>query len=54
MNMFINVVCFIGGIGIVGVFVFQDFGVKDDFVKQGKVVIDFGMYWFKGQILGSG
>ncbi|WP_454140900.1 glutathione-independent formaldehyde dehydrogenase [Microbacterium lacticum] len=54
LNMLINSVRFTGGIGTVGVFVPQDPGGKDDLAKQGKVAIDFGTHWFKGQTMGSG
>ncbi|WP_454167957.1 zinc-binding dehydrogenase [Microbacterium lacticum] len=54
LNMLINSVRFTGGIGTVGVFVPQDPGGKDDLAKQGKVAIDFGTHWFKGQTMGNG
>lgn len=35
-------------------FVPQDPGGKDDLAKQGKVAVDFGTHWFKGQTIGNG
>jgi glutathione-independent formaldehyde dehydrogenase len=45
---------FTGGIGVVGVYVPQDPGGPDDLAKQGQVAFDFGMFWFKGQSMGTG
>lgn len=38
-----------GGIGVVGVFVPEDPGARNDLAKQGKMAFDFGTFWFKGQ-----
>jgi glutathione-independent formaldehyde dehydrogenase len=54
LNNLVNSVRFTGGIGVVGVFVPQDPGAPDDLEKEGKVVFDFGMFWFKGQKMGTG
>ena len=43
-----------GGIGVVGVFIPEDPGAKDDLAKEGKMAFDFGMFWFKGQKIGTG
>ncbi len=43
-----------GGIGVVGVFVPQDPGAKDELAKEGKMRFDFGAFWFKGQRIGTG
>jgi glutathione-independent formaldehyde dehydrogenase len=32
----------------------EDPGGPDEFEKQGKLVFDFGMMWFKGQHMGTG
>ena len=32
----------------------QDPGAADELAKQGKIAFDFGMFWFKGQHIGSG
>jgi glutathione-independent formaldehyde dehydrogenase len=54
LNNLVNSVRFTGGIGVVGVFVPQDPGSPDDLEKEGKVAFDFGMFWFKGQTMGTG
>jgi threonine dehydrogenase-like Zn-dependent dehydrogenase len=54
LNRLVDSVRFTGGIGVVGVFVPQDPGGADELAKQGEVAFDFGMFWFKGQHLGSG
>jgi glutathione-independent formaldehyde dehydrogenase len=54
LNKLVQSVRFTGGIGVVGVFVPQDPGSPDDFEKDGKIVFDFGMMWFKGQKMGTG
>jgi len=54
LNMLIRSVRFTGGIGVVGVFVPADPGGTDDLTQQGKVAIDYGLHWFKGQTLASG
>ena len=43
-----------GGIGVVGVFVPEDPGGADKLAKQGEIAFDWGMFWFKGQHVGSG
>jgi glutathione-independent formaldehyde dehydrogenase len=54
LNKLVQSVRFTGGIGVVGVFVPEDPGGPDEFEKQGKLVFDFGMMWFKGQQMGTG
>ena len=54
MNRLVASVRFTGKIGIVGVFVPQDPGASDELAKQGKLAFDYGMFWFKGQHIGSG
>ena len=54
MNRLVASVRFTGKIGSVGVFVPQDPGASDELAKQGKLAFDFGMFWFKGQHIGSG
>ena len=54
LNNLVHSVRFTGGIGVVGVFVPEDPGGTDDLAKQGKLAFDFGMFWFKGQRIGSG
>ncbi|MER7006406.1 alcohol dehydrogenase catalytic domain-containing protein [Dactylosporangium sp. NPDC000555] len=54
MNRLVASVRFTGKIRNVGVFVPQDPGVNDKLAKQGKLTFDHGMFWFKGQHIGSG
>jgi glutathione-independent formaldehyde dehydrogenase len=54
LNNLVKSVRFTGGIGVVGVFVPQDPGGPDELAKQGEVVFDFGLFWFKGQKMGTG
>ncbi|MET1037728.1 MAG: aldehyde dehydrogenase, partial [Aeromicrobium sp.] len=54
MNRLVASVRFTGRIGTVGVFVPEDPGAGDELAKQGKLAFDFGMFWFKGQYIGSG
>ena len=54
LNSLIQSVRFTGGIGVVGVFLPADPGGIDDNAKQGKIAIDYGLQWLKGQSVGSG
>jgi glutathione-independent formaldehyde dehydrogenase len=54
LNNLVDSVRFTGGIGTVGVYVPQDPGGPDDLAKDGQVAFDFGMFWFKGQHMGTG
>ena len=54
MNDLIKSVKFTGGIGTVGVFIPQDPAPQDPLYKNGEIVLDFGLLWFKGQKLGTG
>jgi glutathione-independent formaldehyde dehydrogenase len=54
MNNLIKSVRFTGSIGVVGLFVNRDPGAPDPMLQQGEIVVDWGLYWFKGQRLGSG
>jgi glutathione-independent formaldehyde dehydrogenase len=54
LNKLVRSVRFTGRIGSIGVFVPQDPGGPDDLAKNGQVAFDYGMYWFKGQHIGSG
>ncbi|MEW2258930.1 aldehyde dehydrogenase, partial [Streptomyces sp. NPDC047869] len=57
LNGLIDSVRFTGDIGVVGVFLPQDPGgaeAQNELEAQGKVPIDFGMMWFKGQQMGTG
>jgi threonine dehydrogenase-like Zn-dependent dehydrogenase len=54
LNNLVKSVRFTGGIGVVGVFVPEDPHGPDELARQGEVAFDFGLFWFKGQHLGSG
>jgi glutathione-independent formaldehyde dehydrogenase len=54
LNNLVDSVRFTGSIGVVGVFVPRDPGAPDELAKQGHVDFDFGMFWFKGQKMGTG
>ena len=54
LNMLIRSVRFTGGIGVVGGFVPADPGGTGDLARQGKVAVEYGLQWLKGQALGSG
>ena len=54
LNMLIRSVRFTGGIGVVGGFVPADPGGTGDLAQQGKVAVEYGLHWRKGQALGSG
>ncbi|MFB6633607.1 glutathione-independent formaldehyde dehydrogenase [Streptomyces sp. NPDC056362] len=57
LNGLIDAVRFTGGIGVVGVFIPEDPGAAETqgrLEAQGKIPIDFGMFWFKGQHMGTG
>jgi threonine dehydrogenase-like Zn-dependent dehydrogenase len=50
----VNAVKFTGHIGVVGVFVPQDPNGKEKLQRRGQMAFDFGMFWFKGQKMGTG
>jgi threonine dehydrogenase-like Zn-dependent dehydrogenase len=54
LNNLVLSVRFTGSLGVVGVFVPEDPGGPDELAKHGQVAFDFGMFWFKGQQMGSG
>lgn len=54
MNNLVKTVKATGGIGVVGVFLPEDPGAKNELAKLGKIAFDFGEYWFKGQHMGTG
>jgi len=54
LNRLIRSVRITGGIGVVGVFLPADPGGPDENAKEGKIAIDYGMQWLKGQNIGSG
>ncbi|WP_062349362.1 glutathione-independent formaldehyde dehydrogenase [Herbidospora yilanensis] len=54
LNNLVKSVKFTGTIGVVGVYIPSDPGSPDDLFKQGEVAFDYGMFWFKGQMIGNG
>ena len=54
LNRLIQSVRITGGIGVVGVFLPADPGGVDENAKEGKIAIDYGQQWLKGQNIGSG
>ncbi|SAL02680.1 glutathione-independent formaldehyde dehydrogenase [Caballeronia pedi] len=54
MNNLIKAVRPTGGIGIVSVFVAEDPKSEDELFKEGKLAIDFGQLWMKGQKVATG
>ncbi|KFE67453.1 glutathione-independent formaldehyde dehydrogenase [Hyalangium minutum] len=54
MNNLVKAVKFTGGIGVVGVFIPNDPGGPDPLARQGEIVFDWGMLWFKGQRVATG
>lgn len=54
MNNLVKAVKSTGGIGVVGVFIPNDPGAPDTLARQGEIVFDWGMLWFKGQRVATG
>ena len=54
MNDLVKSVKFTGGIGVVGVYEPQDPGAPDKLAKEGGFAFDMGMFWLKGQSIGTG
>ena len=54
MNNLVKSVRFTGGIGVVGIFLPKDPGGPDPLAKQGEIAFDMGLFWFKGQRVGTG
>jgi len=54
MNNLVKSVKFTGGIGVVGIFLPQDPGGPDQLSKQGEIPFDMGLFWTKGQHIGTG
>ena len=54
MNNLVATVKATGTIGVVGVFIPEDPGSKDELAKKGQMAFDFGKFWFKGQKIGTG
>jgi glutathione-independent formaldehyde dehydrogenase len=54
LNQLVQAVRFTGKIGVVGVYIPEDPGARDELAKQGKTAFDYGMFWFKGQTMATG
>jgi glutathione-independent formaldehyde dehydrogenase len=54
MNNLVKSVRFTGGIGVVGLFLPQDPGSPDKLAQKGRIEFDMGLFWFKGQKIGTG
>lgn len=54
LNNLVKSVKFTGHMGVVGVYVPLDPGAASNQAKHGEVLFDFGMFWFKGQAMGTG
>ncbi|MHB9007093.1 MAG: glutathione-independent formaldehyde dehydrogenase [Limisphaerales bacterium] len=54
MNDLVKSVRATGGIGVVGVFVAADPKSPNPLGKEGKLAFDFGLFWSKGQKVGTG
>jgi glutathione-independent formaldehyde dehydrogenase len=54
MNALVQSVRPTGGIGVVGVFVSEDPGSKDELEREGKLAFDFGTFFEKGQHMATG
>ena len=54
LNNLVRSVRFTGSIGVVGVYVPVNPGGPDELARRGEVAFDFGLYWFKGQRMGTG
>ena len=54
MNNLVGSVRFTGGIGVVGIFMPKDPGAADQLAKHREIAFDMGLFWFKGQSIGTG
>jgi threonine dehydrogenase-like Zn-dependent dehydrogenase len=54
MNNLVHSVKFTGGIGVVGVYIPQDPAPQDKLYADGDIIFDYGLFWFKGQKVGTG
>lgn len=54
MNSLVKSVRATGGIGVVGVFTPEDSGAADELAKKGQIAFDVGLFFEKGQHMGSG
>jgi threonine dehydrogenase-like Zn-dependent dehydrogenase len=54
MNNLVNSVQPTGRLGVVGVFLPHDPGGADELAREGEIAFDMGLFWFKGQSMGTG
>ena len=54
LNELVRSVRFTGSISVAGGYVPSDPGGPDELAKQGEVAFDYGLFWFKGQQMGTG
>jgi threonine dehydrogenase-like Zn-dependent dehydrogenase len=54
LNNLVQSVRFAGSIGVVGVYVPEDPNGPNELYKYGQIPFDYGMFWFKGQTMGTG
>jgi glutathione-independent formaldehyde dehydrogenase len=54
LNDLVSSVRFTGSIGVAGVYLPAAFGSQDKVTPQGEGAFDFGLFWFKGQRMGTG
>jgi glutathione-independent formaldehyde dehydrogenase len=54
MNNLVRSVRASGMLGVVGVFVEEDPGAPDEGSRKGRIPFDFGLFWEKGQRIGTG
>jgi glutathione-independent formaldehyde dehydrogenase len=54
LNNLVRSVRFAGSIGVVGVYVPKDPNGPNELYKYGQIPFDYGMFWFKGQTMGTG
>ena len=54
MNNLVRSVRPTGGIGVVGIFLPGDPGASEELARNGQIAFDWGLFWFKGQFLGTG
>jgi glutathione-independent formaldehyde dehydrogenase len=54
LNNLVRSVRFAGSIGVVGVYLPEDPNGPNELYRYGQIPFDYGMFWFKGQTMGTG
>ena len=54
LDNLVQVVRTTGGIGVVGVYMPEDPGAKEEGAKEGRIGFDYGTFFTKGQSMGTG